>query len=619
MHEAAAVDPATTAQQERFFALLAGQKDVFEQIARGVELPHVLDALVRLIETHSRPGAKASVLLLTDDGRRLRHGAAPSLPEHYNEAIDGIEIGPSVGSCGTAAFRREPVIVADIATDALWHDFRDLAASAGVAACWSVPIVGADGHVLGTFAVYHPSPGEPDDDDLAVLASFVQTAAVAIERHRDLDALVREKRRAEALHQVGQAIARRLDLGEIVQQATDAATALAGAAFGAFFYNVISADGESYTLYTLSGAPREAFEKFPMPRNTAIFAPTFNGEGVVRSDDILADPRYGQNEPYHGMPPGHLPVRSYLAVPVVTSDGEVAGGLFFGHPEPGRFDEEAETLVVGIAAQAAVGIENARLYEAAQREAAARSRAFEERDRVARMLQESLLPSALPKIPGLDLAARYRACIEGVGGDFYDVFPVGDDLWGVVIGDVCGKGAEAAALTSLARHTVRTAAMMDPRPTEVLRVLNDALREHDDRTPGRFCTAVVGLLDVSGATPRLTLARAGHPHPLLARNGSVLRVGGDGRLLGVAPDIEATNDVVELAPGDAVVLYTDGLTDVGRDSDVLGPEWVGRTLAAHRADGARAVADRLADGGVEFQRLPAGRDDIAVLVLAVPA
>ena len=117
---------------------------------------------------------------------------------------------------------------------------------------------------------------------------------------------------------------------------TDAGVELSHAQFGAFFYNVIKEDGEAYTLYTLSGAPREAFEKFPMPRNTAIFEPTFRGRGPVRSDDILADPRYGKSAPYHGMPEGHLPVRSYLAVPVVSRSGEVLGGLFFGHPQPQR-------------------------------------------------------------------------------------------------------------------------------------------------------------------------------------------------------------------------------------------------------------------------------------------
>ena len=132
-------------------------------------------------------------------------------------------------------------------------------------------------------------------------------------------AQVREEARTlEVLNRTGIAVAAEHDLERLVQMVTDAGVELSHAEFGAFFYNVIKAGGEAYTLYTLSGAPRSAFEKFPMPRNTAVFEPTFRGRGPVRSDDILADPRYGKSAPYHGMPEGHLPVRSYLAVPVVS-------------------------------------------------------------------------------------------------------------------------------------------------------------------------------------------------------------------------------------------------------------------------------------------------------------
>jgi signal transduction histidine kinase len=184
-----------------------------------------------------------------------------------------------------------------------------------------------------------------------------------------------ESRLLEILNQTGQSIASQLEMDRLLQTVTDAATDLTGAKFGAFFYNRINEDGEDYLLYALSGAPRSAFEKFGHPRATQVFAPTFHGEAPVRSDDITKDPRYGSMGPHHGMPPGHLPVRSYLAVAVKSRSGEVLGGLFFGHPEPGRFDERSERLIVGMAAQAAVAIDNARLYEAAQREIANRERA----------------------------------------------------------------------------------------------------------------------------------------------------------------------------------------------------------------------------------------------------
>ncbi len=164
------------------------------------------------------------------------------------------------------------------------------------------------------------------------------------------------------MNQLNLAMAAPTRTDEIVQKATDAATRLTKAAFGAFFYNVQNERGESYMLYTISGVAREEFEKFPMPRNTAVFGPTFHGEGPVRSDDITKDPRYGRNAPHYGQPKGHLPVKSYLAVPVMSRSGEVIGGLFFGHPDAGVFDEDAERHAVGVAAQAAIALDNARLY-----------------------------------------------------------------------------------------------------------------------------------------------------------------------------------------------------------------------------------------------------------------
>jgi len=195
---------------------------------------------------------------------------------------------------------------------------------------------------------------------------------------REAEEAIREERHAlELLNRAGSALAIENDVKALVQIVTDAGVELSGAQFGAFFYNLINDVGESYMLYTLSGAPEEAFSKFPMPRNTQVFAPTFNGEGIVRSPDITKDPRYGHNKPRKGMPEGHLPVRSYLAVPVISRSGEVIGGLFFGHEQAGVFTERSERGLAGLAAEAAVAIDNARLSQAAQREIAERKRAEE--------------------------------------------------------------------------------------------------------------------------------------------------------------------------------------------------------------------------------------------------
>ncbi len=204
---------------------------------------------------------------------------------------------------------------------------------------------------------------------------FVKILRDRTERRQSEAALAERTRALEILNQAGTVLARKTELDVVVQVVTDAGVALTGAQFGAFFYNLVDAAGESYTLYAISGVPREAFSKFPMPRNTAVFAPTFSGTEIVRSDDITQDPRYGHNPPYSGMPEGHLPVRSYLAVPVLSRTGGVLGGLFFGHSHPGMFSDDSVRNLTGLAGEAAVAIDNVRLFEETQREIAERRRA----------------------------------------------------------------------------------------------------------------------------------------------------------------------------------------------------------------------------------------------------
>lgn len=210
------------------------------------------------------------------------------------------------------------------------------------------------------------------------------------EQRRAEENLKEETRVLELLNQTGTALTAKLDVEALVQTVTDAATEVSGAKFGAFFYNAYDDSGKTYMLFTLSGARREDFEKFGNPRATALFGPTFIGAPPIRIDDVLTDSRYGQWPPHHGMPRGHLPVRSYLAVPVASGSGEVIGGLFFGHPEVGVFNERAERLVVSIAAQAGVAIDNARLYERAQQAAQEREKLLEN-ERAARNEAEQMV------------------------------------------------------------------------------------------------------------------------------------------------------------------------------------------------------------------------------------
>jgi PAS domain S-box-containing protein len=169
----------------------------------------------------------------------------------------------------------------------------------------------------------------------------------------------------ELLNRTGTALASTRDLHPLLQEVTDAATSISGARFGAFFYHSVNPDGSALVLHTLSSGAPESFALFGQPRATALFGPSMRGEGTVRCDDLLHDPRYRQDRPHPAAPP----VRSYLAVPVALRTGTVIGALFFGHPEPGMFTERTERIIGGIAAQAAVAIDNARLYEASQQAA----------------------------------------------------------------------------------------------------------------------------------------------------------------------------------------------------------------------------------------------------------
>ena len=215
------------------------------------------------------------------------------------------------------------------------------------------------------------------------IARDISHRKLADEERTQLLAREREARRtADLLNRVAPRLAAQLDTKKLVQEVTDIATTLVSAEFGAFFYNLVNEEGETYALYTSSGAPGNAFEAFPVRRDTAFFGPTFRGEGivrcedltqdvfsgqgVVRCDDVTRDSRYGKDSPRTGMPSGYLPVRSYLASPVISRSGEVLGGLFFGHSAPGKFTETHEMVIAGIAAQAAIAMDNAHLFERSQ-------------------------------------------------------------------------------------------------------------------------------------------------------------------------------------------------------------------------------------------------------------
>ncbi len=292
---------------------------------------------------------------------------------------------------------------------------------------------------------------------------------------------------------------------------------------------------------------------------------------------------------------------SSIVVPLLTRERVVGVIVMLRCGDRPPFDGDDLVLVEDLAGRAALAVDNARL--------------FASRSEVARTLQRSLLPPALPDVPGVQIATRYRVAGDdmAIGGDFYDVFELGDGAWAAVIGDVCGRGTEAAALTGLVRHTLRTATMREVAPSRILDLTNRVILDQIDDS--RFCT--MGLLRVERRDGGLSVVAScgGHPPPLvLRRDGSVDPVPCTGTLIGALPDPTLHDCELSLADGEAIVLYTDGVTEARRGAELFGEARLVEALEGQQALDASDLADRV-ERSVERFRGGAGVDDTAVLVL----
>ena len=302
-----------------------------------------------------------------------------------------------------------------------------------------------------------------------------------------------------------------------------------------------------------------------------------------------------------------------IAVEVVSSDGPRLPVLLNAVL---KRDDHGNPLATRIAIFDA---RERRAYEqelVAARERA--ERAAHEARALAETLQRTLLPPTAPTIPGIDVGGAFRPAGDGsvVGGDFYDVFEIGDGAWGVTLGDVCGKGAAAASTTALSRYTVRAEAVRSPSPSVVLTGLHDALVRDDGHS---FATVLYANVRTGASGARVEFAAGGHHLPLLAtEDGAVEPVGRTGALLGMLGPPRLHDSTVDLGPGDALVLFTDGVLEARADEEFFGEERLHDAVRALRGRPAQEIADEVAGAAIRFQR-GVTRDDIAVVVLAVPA
>ncbi|HEX8769841.1 MAG TPA: GAF domain-containing SpoIIE family protein phosphatase, partial [Acidimicrobiales bacterium] len=289
--------------------------------------------------------------------------------------------------------------------------------------------------------------------------------------------------------------------------------------------------------------------------------------------------------------------QSVIVVPLEARGHPVGAVTLLRRGRP--YDENDLALVQDVARRAALAIDNARL--------------FTERSQVAETLQKALLPPRLPKVPGIELAARYHPAASEVGGDFYDIVEVAPRRWMFVVGDVCGKGIEAASLTAVARSTVQALAFEHERPSELLKAMNSVLLRQ--LAPDRFCTITCVLVDASGPAPRMRMSLAGQPRPLIVRaDGDVSLAGRHGTVLGILPVVDIHDDDLTLATGDSLVLYTDGCLSSAPET-AAGEQSLVDAVTVDRPTTVSALASRIEAAG----QSTGDADDVTVLALRMTA
>ena len=380
----------------------------------------------------------------------------------------------------------------------------------------------------------------------------------------------------------------------LIAACAEAARAATDGAFALFV------PAEDETVQTLVGLEWTDFSEAPAPG----LAPVLGVDRRTQSrrvDDVTRLPAHDAASLLYGVLGDGRLVRSWLLTPVRGQEHELRGVLYVGHPQPDAFDSSHEQHVGLLGSSLGIALDAAELAA--------------ERERVLTALESSLLPPLLPDIPDVEVAARYRAADDAarIGGDFYDVFRSGEARWSAVLGDVCGTGPEAAAITGIARYSVRALAV-EHEPSIALERLNLALGQY---TNTRFLTAVLADLAI-GPSGRVAvkLANAGHPSPLVLRDDgtTTLLEQPHGSLLGMFPKVGATDITVDLDAGDALILYTDGVIEArDKHGELFGIDRLVSLVATSSGRSAEGIARRIELAAVGHA---AGTvDDIAILVV----
>lgn len=548
-------------------------------LACGLAAAATPDEVVRLVVEETPRVCRASTIVLAAQNFRLELevlAAAPSL-----ELLGG--------EPRTSLDDHQPLADAAREGKAVWLPsaverearYPHLAGWAAEAFC-ALPLR-TPGGILGALGLGFHEQVDFDDRLRATLTELAETIAVSLQRARLFEAEQRLRRRAEAM-------AERLGRLQTLTAGLAAARGPGDVAEVVVGHGVIELRATAGALYMLSpmGNRLEPLATVDGTNPENISIDNACPETRCLSSRVLVVER-------------NLDRETVAALPLLIKDAVI--GVLALRFEAGRELEREELMFVrALGLQCAQALDRALLYE--------------QRSTEARLLQRSLLPPHTPSISGIEIATRYRPFGDGsvVGGDFYDVFPLPDGRWGIVIGDVSGKGVAAASLTSLARYTIRAAAQHEPSPAGVLQLLNDAIL-YDD-LGGRYCTAVFVDLTPHADGASLRIACGGHPPPLVRGREGVFRIKASGSAIGLLPGPQFTVVEQVLRAGEALVLYTDGVTEARSPDGELAGELVERVLATAGGQSAEDFASAI---DVAVQRFQGGnmRDDMALVVVSV--
>lgn len=484
----------------------------------------------------------------------------------------------------------------------------EFAAKQGLHGGFAFPII-SDGRVLGVIEFFSSQVQEPDQHLLSMMETIGNQIGQLMRRQQIEEELRESESRLEFLARASRILSSSLDFDQVLERVAKL-TVPRIADWCAV--DLVQEDGLVERVAVEQIDPSKVTVAHELPRKYPPDPNSIYGVHLVM--------RTGEGELYSEIPEDLIRavaqntehfeliklagMQSAMVVPL-KARGKIIGAISLAISDsPRRYNDDDLILAQDLADRAALAIDNARL--------------FSESSNIARALQKSFLPPSLPRIKGMELASGYHAVGQSneVGGDFYDIFRTGSRSWSVVIGDVCGKGLHAAAMTALARYTLRAAAMERRKPSRILKVLNEAILI--DSRDSQFCSAVYLGVKVSPEGTVASMASGGHPPPLLLRaDGSVEAVGVPGTLLGLYPDPDLTDVKVTLDIGDVLLLYTDGLIEARGTGEIFGEERLMALLESCRGFSAQEVAGRIEKEVLEFQQGKPPRDDIAYVVFRV--